>query len=249
MPDGLLLTIPMAALADGEQLLIEKYAVAITPGFHLQAPRPLQRDKTKILAVGLAAPVQGFSSLPQVSEELDVIQELYPKHSVRLQDQDFVLTSLENRLQDSELTIVHVASHAQFQRDAKQTFILTFDNRLTLNQLEQFVKRFRFRDNPLELLTLSACETAAGDARAALGLAGLAIKAGTKSALATLWRVHDRAAAHLVAEFYRRLQDPHVSRAVALQKAQLTLLNATGVGPIYQHPAFWSPFLLINNWL
>ncbi len=92
---------------------------------------------------------------------------------------------------------------------------------------------------------MSACETAAGDDRAALGLAGVAIKAGARSALATLWFINDPASSILVAEFYRQLQDPSVSRAVALQRAQLKLLN----DPRYQHPGYWSPFLLINNWL
>jgi CHAT domain-containing protein len=60
---------------------------------------------------------------------------------------------------------------------------------------------FRFRDDPLELLTLSACETAAGDDRAALGLAGIAIKAGARSALATLWNINDEASVDLVVDF------------------------------------------------
>ncbi len=249
VPDGPLLTIPMAALVDGEQFLIQKYAVAITPGLSLQAPRPLQREKTKILAAGLAAPAHGFPPLPEVAEELHIIRELYPKHSVLLPDQDFSLASLEKRLQDPHLTMVHIASHAQFQSEAEQTYILTSDDRLTLDRLEKFVKRFRFRDNPLELLALSACETAAGDERAALGLAGLAVKAGAKSALATLWTIDDPAAVQLVAEFYRQLKETNVSRAIALQQAQLALIDSADDVQDYQHPAFWAPFLLINNWL
>ena len=249
VPDGLLLTIPMAALVDGEKFLIQKYAVAITPGLRLQSPRPLQKEKIKILAVGLTESVYGFSPLPQVAEELNIVQDLYPNRSVLLRDQDFVINALEDKLQDPELTIVHIASHAQFHSDAEQTFILTSDDRLTLDHLETFVKRFRFRDNPLELLTLSACDTAVGDERAALGLAGLAIKAGAKSAIATLWNIDDPVAAQLVTEFYRHLKETNVSRAVALQKAQLALLNEAADTQDYQHPAFWSPFLLINNWL
>ena len=104
----------------------------------------------------------------------------------------------------------------------------------------------RFReDRPLELLTLSACQTAAGDDRAALGLAGIAIKAGARSALATLWYINDQSSSDLVTEFYRQLQDPSISRATALQRAQLQLLNVPG----YEHPGYWAPFLLINNWL
>ena len=94
------------------------------------------------------------------------------------------------------------------------------------------------------LVTLSACETAVGDDRAALGLAGIAIKAGARSAVATLWHVADKAAADLVSNFYRELQTSESSRAQALQRAQIALLDH----PDYQSPFFWSPFLLINNW-
>jgi CHAT domain-containing protein len=114
-----------------------------------------------------------------------------------------------------------------------------------MDQLEQYIGLLRFREDPLELLTLSACETAVGDDRAALGIAGIAIKAGARSALATLWYINDQASSTLVSEFYRQLQDPSVSRAIALKRAQLKLLNDRS----YQHPSYWSPFLLINNWL
>ena len=97
----------------------------------------------------------------------------------------------------------------------------------------------------MELLTLSACDTAAGDDRAALGLAGIAIKAGASSALATLWHINDQATSELAVEFYRQLQNPTISRAIALKHAQLKLLNDRR----YEHPGYWSPFLLINNWL
>ncbi|GJL64912.1 MAG: hypothetical protein NPIRA04_35660 [Nitrospirales bacterium] len=104
---------------------------------------------------------------------------------------------------------------------------------------------YQFRDTPLDLLTLSACETAAGDDRAALGLAGVAIKAGARSALATLWFINDKATSELITEFYRQLQNVSVSKAMALQIAKKTLMSH----PSYQHPGYWSPFLLINNWL
>jgi CHAT domain-containing protein len=92
---------------------------------------------------------------------------------------------------------------------------------------------------------LSACETAAGDDRAALGLAGVAIRAGARSALATLWHVNDPASYELIVEFYKQLQHPSFSRAAALQAAQLKLLGDLR----YDHPGYWAPFILINNWL
>src|SRR5262249_4887446 len=151
----------------------------------------------------------------------------------------------ENALKETPVNIVHVASHGQFSSDATKTFLLTFDGKLTMDRLDQYIGLFRFRDDPLELLTLSACETAAGDDRAALGLAGIGIKAGARSALGTLWFINDQSTAMLITEFYQQLKDPSVSRAVALQRAQIKLLDDLR----YQHPGYWSPFLLINNWL
>ena len=243
VPDGPLRTIPMAALHDGQQFLINKYALAITPSLNLTDPRPLQRGKARTLALGLTEGVQGFPPLPNVSAELEAIQKL--QTSDVLLNQEFLVSRVEKGLQSQQPTIVHVASHGQFESDVRKTFILTFDDKLTMDRLDQFIGFFRFRDEPLELLTLSACQTAAGDDRAALGLAGVAIKAGARSALATLWYINDQASSELVAEFYRQLQDPVVSRALALQRAQLKLLN----DPRYRHPGYWSPFLLINNWL
>jgi CHAT domain-containing protein len=126
-----------------------------------------------------------------------------------------------------------------------ETFLLTYDGQLSIERLGDFVGLFRFRDQPLELLTLSACDTAAGDDRAALGLAGIAVRAGARTALGTLWKVNDRAASQLVVEFYRQLQNQEVSRAVALQRAQRRLIRDAR----YWHPGYWSPFVLINNWL
>ncbi|MBI3988966.1 MAG: CHAT domain-containing protein [candidate division NC10 bacterium] len=243
VPDGPLRTIPMAALHDGQRFLISKYAVAITPGLDLTDPRPLQRERVKVLAVGLTESVQGFPPLPYVSLELEALQRLYGAN--RLVNQDFLVSSVEKELKEEPFTIVHIASHGQFSSDVAKTFLLTFDDKLTMDRLDQSVGLLRFRDEPLELLTLSACETAAGDDRAALGLAGVAVKAGARSALATLWYINDQASSILIAEFYQQLQDPSVSRAIALQRAQLKLLN----NPRYQHPGYWSPFLLINNWL
>ena len=233
----------MAALHDGNQFLIARYAIAITPGLDLTDPRPIRRERAKVLAVGVTQPVQGFASLPSVAAELDALRILF--NSTTLVDRQFVVANLENQLKAEQFTILHVASHGEFGGNASQTFLLTFDEKLTMDRLDQFIGLFKYRDNPLELLTLSACDTAEGDDRAALGLAGVAVRAGARSALATLWQVHDAVAAELVTQFYRELQDQSVSRAVALQRAQLKVLS----DPRYGHPGYWSPFLMINNWL
>ena len=243
VPDGALRTIPMTALHDGKQFLIAKYAVGITPSLNLSDPRPLKRENMKVLAVGVTEAVQGFPALPNVAAELQELQTLLG--SQNLVNREFLAANFEKRLKEEQFSIVHVASHGEFGNDVENTFLLTFDDKLSLDRLNQMVGVFRFRDDPLELLTLSACDTAAGDDRAALGLAGIAIKAGARSALATLWNINDEAAVDLVLDFYRELKNPATSRAVALQRAQLKLIE----NPRYEHPGYWSAFLMINNWL
>ncbi len=244
VPDGPLRTVPIGALHDGTQFLIAKYAVATTPGLTVTDPRPLNRATMKVLSVGLTESVQGFPALPSVSKEVHTIQDLFG--GTVMLDQEFQLEALEQRLKQEPFSVVHIASHGRFGRDARETYLLAFDGKLTMDRLDQFVGVLRFRDEPLALLTLSACETAAGDDEAALGLAGVAIKAGATSALATLWFIDDRASSALVMDFYRILHDnPTMSKAVALQQAQLKNLK----NPVYDHPAYWAAFLLLNNWL
>ncbi len=243
VPDGPLRTIPMAALYDGKQYLISRYAIGTTPGLTLTDPLPLEKQRLKLLLNGLTESVQGFSGLPNVGEELDKIASLYTSQVFK--DKEYLLATVERELTETPYSIVHIASHGQFKGDPKESFLLTYDARMTMDHLQQFMGLSKYRDTPVELLTLSACQTAAGDDRAALGLAGIAVKAGARSALATLWFISDEASSALVAEFYRQLQRPELSKAKALQQAQLKLI----ADKRYRHPGYWAPFLLIGNWL
>jgi CHAT domain-containing protein len=243
VPDGPLRTIPMAPLHDGKDYLVAKYALAITPGLTLTDPRPINRANIKLLSAGLSESVQGFPPLPNVTKELSSIQQLY--RGPRLLNDEFRVIRMEAELKEEPFTILHIASHGKVEKEVKNSFILAYDDKITMDRLSQLVGLYQFRNSPLELLTLSACETAAGDDRAALGLAGMAIKAGARSVLATLWLIDDEATSDLITEFYKQLQDPAISKAVALQQAQLQILK----DPLHQHPMYWAPFLLINNWL
>lgn len=243
VPDGPFRTIPMAPLHDGAQFLIERYAIATTPGLALTDSRPLDRNQIHMFSVGLTEGVQGFPPLPYVAQELSAVQEIYG--GTQLVNDEFRTIQVERGLKEQPYNIVHIASHGRVESDGTKSFILTFDDRITMDRLSALVGLFEFRSAPLELLTLSACETAAGDDRAALGLAGMAVKAGAKSALATLWFIEDEATAALISEFYKNLQDPAVSKAIALQQAQISLLK----NPAHAHPSLWAPYLLINNWL
>ena len=244
VPDGPLRQIPFGALHDGERFLAERYAFASAPGLTLIEPQALERPKLQLLVNGLTDAVQNFPALPHVAHELRGIEEVFGKPRT-LFNREFSLGSLERELKAIPYSIVHIASHGQFDSDPKKSFLLTYDGRITMDALEQVMKLSRFREEPVELLVLSACRTAAGDERAALGLAGVAVKAGARSALATLWYINDEASSLLVTEFYRRLREPQLSKARALQEAQKAIL----ADPRFRHPGYWSPFLLIGNWL
>lgn len=242
VPGGVLRTIPLAALYDGEHYLIDRFAVATVPGLELTASGGIDWGKPRLLLGGLSAAVQGFPGLPHVMEELNSIGELYG--GARFEDQLFLLQKVEQALSRAPYSVVHIASHGQFAHDSNDTFILTYDDKLTLDRLQQMVGRSRYQDRPVELLALSACQTAAGDERAALGLAGVAVKSGARSALASLWFINDQASSMLVTDFYRHLSQPGMSKAQALRGAQRKLLE----DPRYSHPGYWAPFLLIGNW-
>jgi len=243
VPDGPLRSIPMSALHDGETFLIERYAVAVTPGLRLADPRSLDPEALRILLAGLTEPTSGYEALPGVREELTSVAELYGGDV--LLDDDFEASTVEQKLASEPFNVVHIASHAEFSSDSRSTFLLTHDGRMSMQELADYVGLFRYRDTPLELLALSACETAAGDDRAALGLSGIAVKAGARSALGTLWRVNDEAASQVVVGFYRALGVRGVTRAMALQRAQQAMLAERST----RHPAHWAAFVLIGNWL
>jgi CHAT domain-containing protein len=242
--DGVLRNVPMAALHDGQQYLIEKYSVVLTPGLQLLEPRSLKQLQLRSLTGGLTEPRLGFSALPAVEQEVEQISTNIP--SQVLLNEAFTRTTLENQLTTRPTTVVHLATHGQFSSKPEETFLLTWDGRLGVNTLAEVLKSREQRDSePIELLVLSACETAIGDKRAALGLAGLAVRSGVRSTIATLWSVKDQSTAELMVEFYRHLVQIDGNRAEALRQAQLLLLQQNK----YQHPYFWAPFVLVGNWL
>lgn len=244
IPDGPLRSIPISALHDGKKFLIETYAIATTISLDLTNPRQLEREDVDVLLNGLTKAVQNHGPLPYVGTELENVNRLFP--SKMLKDEGFRLAAAENEMSGGAYSIVHMATHGHFDRDHRKSYLLTFDDKLTMDRLEQTVGVRRYQEEPLELLVLSACETAAGDERAALGLAGIALKAGARSALATLWSVNDMATSELVSEFYRQIKEnKEISKAKALQNAQVMLIREKG----YTHPNLWAPFLLIGNWL
>jgi hypothetical protein len=182
----------MAALHDGTDFLIAKYAVAVSPGLSLRLTDDAEFDpalrsrSAKVLASGLS--VQGedktFAALPNVEAELATIEQLYG--GTTLLNEQFKVPSFSRELArpvEDEYSIVHIASHGVFAADVADTYVLAYDGKLNLTSLEMLIRPYQLQGKPIDLLTLSACQTSAGDdqaalERASLGLGGLAVKAG-----------------------------------------------------------------------
>ncbi|PPT10074.1 TPR repeat [Geitlerinema sp. FC II] len=243
--DGLLRNIPMAALHNGEQYLVQRYGVVLTPGMQLLETGKTDRDRLAALAAGLSQERHGFPPLANVPIELEnIVSQVTP--SRQLLDSNFTRAALERAVGDFLAPIVHIATHGQFSSQAEKTFILAYDTPVNVRELEELLQR-REEDasEVLELLVLSACETAAGDDRAALGLAGVAVRAGARSTLATLWQVDDAATSLFMSAFYEELAKPGITKAEALRQAQLSLLEQGEYFP----PYFWAPYVLVGNWM
>lgn len=242
--DGKLRNIPIAALFDGQQYLIEKYAVALSPGLQLMAAQSLKQKNIQAIVGGISQPRGGFSALPDVESEVKQISQTVP--SSLLLNQQFTSQALADRLKSSHADVIHLATHGQFSSRLEDTFLLTWDGQVNVKELSELLKnRSGDASKAIELLVLSACDTATGDDRAVLGLAGLAVKSGARSTIATLWPVKDRAAKILMTLFYEQLRQSNITKAEALRQAQINLIRQTD----FDHPFFWSAFVLVGNWL
>jgi len=251
--DGNFKNIPMAVLYDDNvsrqpsKYLIEKYAIALTPGLQMLEPKPLQQQNLNILMAGVSETRsienQEFNPLQNVELELEKIKSQIP-NTKKLLNQEFTHINLEKQINSAKYTVVHIATHGKFSSNLEETYILTWNKLLKLKDFEQLFQINTNRDSQtIQLLVLSACETANGDKRATLGLSGVAIRAGARSTLATLWAVDDESTAELMSQFYQELLNNKFNKVKALQQAQIQLLKNTEL------PMIWSPYVLIGNWL
>ncbi|MBW4497873.1 MAG: CHAT domain-containing protein [Oscillatoria princeps RMCB-10] len=264
--DAGLRSLPLAALHDGKQFLIEKYSLSLIPSISLTDTRYASLKNAQVLAMG-ASTFADQKPLPAVPVELDAITQHLWRGKAFL-NQEFTPKNLNEQRQNAPYRIIHLATHAEFQSGtASNSYIYFWNTKLHLDQLRQL----RLSEPPVELLVLSACRTAIGDTQAELGFAGLAVGAGVKSALASLWYVSDEGTLGLMTEFYRQLAEAPV-KAEALRQAQLALLrgqvrisggNLKGSGEFpslplppelaalgertFSHPYYWAGFTLIGS--
>lgn len=243
VPEGELRTIPFAALYDGEHYLVNHYALAVSPGLLLTDVSKADAESHQLFSGGLSEAVQGFSRLPYVKEEVANISQVYTGKTYL--DQNFTKSKVLSELENTDYQWVTFSTHGIINRNFNQSYLLTYDRKLTFDELKLALQAGQFKPGGVDLLVLSACDTAVGDDRAALGLAGLALKAGVKSTMASLWTVNDKYTAELIPAFLSQLKQGGVSKAEALRKAQLQLINEHDIS----HPYYWAAFVIAGNWL
>lgn len=236
--------VPMAALYDGKNFLVENFAIAVAPGLQLLDPQPLKREPLKVLSAGITQSRQGLSALVNVGTELKNIKATVPAQI--LLDEQFTVAGFQKNLVAFPSPIVHLASHGNFSSNPNETYILAWDRKINVNDLPDLLTPddVNQRRN-IQLLVLSACQTARGDKRSALGLAGLALRSGARSTLGSLWRINDESASILMTQFYRELAQGTENKAIALQQAQKFMLK----NDKFKEPLYWAAFVLVGNWL
>jgi len=271
MDSGLRL-LPVAALYDGKQFLVEKYALGMVPSFGLTDTRYVSPDKASILAMG-ASEFKEQSALPTMPIELKTIVSNPRRGESFLNEQFTISNFVAQNSRQAPFSIIHLGTHAEFKAgNLGDSYIQFHDERLKIPQLQKLSDRLGWStsDTPVELMVLSACETALGDKDAELGFAGLAVQAGVKSTLASLWYVSDLGTLAMMGEFYDQLGDT-LNKSEALRQTQIAMLrgnvkietqqvklsNGTDLAlpPDFpegtltlNHPYFWSSFALVGNW-
>ncbi|NJM65099.1 MAG: CHAT domain-containing protein [Acaryochloris sp. RU_4_1] len=265
--------LPLAALHDGQRYLVEKYSLSIIPAFNLIQTNYQRLKQGKILAAGASEFMQ-MNALPAVPVEISTILRFLQGGQASqtrwqgqsLLNQTFTLANLKSRLHGQRFNIVHLATHAEFNPgQPHQSYIQFRDTRLNLDQMDTV----EWSNPSLDLLVLSACQTALGDGTAELGFAGVALKSGVKTALGSLWYISDVGTLAVMSEFYQQLtQNP--TKAAALRQAQLQMLHKkvriegknlilsntaiplsdellANVETDFSHPFYWSGFTMISS--
>lgn len=259
-PDGQLRYIPLAALSDGKQWLVERYRINNITSASLTDFNTKPSNQPSVLA---AAFTQGnftfsvgtrqfsFAGLPFAKREVENLAAIIP-NTTKLLDKDFTPKNTVSRL--NEYSIIHLATHAEFvMGKPEDSFILFGDgSRVTLRDVETWSLP------NVELVVLSACKTGVGgqlgNGEEILGFGYQIQLTGAKAAIASLWAVSDGGTQALMDSFYTALEGGNITKAEALRQAQIALITGSfqsGSQPSNRlsHPYYWAPFILIGNGL
>ncbi|MFN6517039.1 MAG: CHAT domain-containing protein [Nostoc sp. CreGUA01] len=267
LPDIGLRSTPIAALHDGEQFLVEKYSIGLMPSLSLTNTLYTDIRKSQILALGVSLSTQGQVPLPAVPVEISTLVSKLWQGKLLL-DKQATLENLKSVRRQQPFGIIHMATHADFVTGGlSNSYIQLWEDKLRLNQLRQL----RLNEPQVEMMVLSACRTALGDKESELGFAGLAVLAGVKTSVASLWSVNDSGTAALMTKFYENLKTAPI-KAEALRQAQVAMakgqiylkdgqiqgLGVVGNLPLpaesfdeadesLMHPYYWAGFTMVGN--
>ncbi|HEY9859974.1 MAG TPA: CHAT domain-containing protein, partial [Candidatus Obscuribacterales bacterium] len=256
-------SLPIAALHNGQQFLVERYSLGIMPSLSLTETLYQGLKQSEVLAMG-ASEFQDQQPLPAVPVELSAIQAGWAGQTFL--NEAFTLRNLEAQRQQQPFEIIHLATHAEFKPGSPDnSYIQLWDQKLRLSELPDL----GWNNPPVQLLVLSSCRTALGDREAELGFAGVAYQAGVKSVLASLWAVDDEGTLALMSEFYQQLKTAPI-KTEALRHAQLAMIrgqvqvdqgklrSSSESMPLppelaelgtkdLAHPYYWSAFTMIGS--
>ena len=229
--DGLLRTVPMAALYNGQQHLIEQYSISYAVSSDLAISQ--SSNHYQLLAFGLSAPPAPAPALPTVKRELLAIQQILRGNF--MENKDFTLSNLDRELA-KDYSLLHLATHSSFGGSKESTYLQAYDRNISLLELEQILLEDK---SVLQLLVLSGCETALGEQDALLGLAGIGIRTGVANTIGSVWAVNSDSTADLFVDFYQNYTHQKMISSEALRLAQIQFIERK------LHPYYWSGFMNI----
>ena len=241
--DGMLRNLPMAALHDGKSYLVNNYAItnSLGLGLKIESERKSQIPQQALL-FGLSKGNENFSSLPFVVKEIEEISKIITNNQEFL-DREFSQNSFDKETSKRKSSVVHIATHGKFAGTIEESFLRSWNGKIGLRELENvLIQRNSNFDNKIQLLALSACDTAQGNERATLGMSGVALRSGVENTLGSLWSVDDRQTSLLVERFYHNWIEGQLSLGEALRQAQLKAIQSD-----FQHPSTWSEFILFQS--
>jgi CHAT domain-containing protein len=251
IPDATLSALPFAALSDADgRFLIQKTRLDIAPGLSYAQPGAARAGKSAyIVAASLDQEVDlsyaWFPKLDNAPTEARFAAGLETderaKHGLYIPN--FTRASLTTALLQHKVDVLHLATHASFNGSTDRSFIVANGDFISMTDLRQLIATNRSFGNDLDLLVLSACETAVGDDQSSLGLAGAAVQSGVHGAIASLWEVDDASTAQMIRDFYTDYRRG-AGKAEAMRTAQLAMLQT----PRFKAPYFWAPLILVGEW-
>ena len=251
VPDGALRGLPFSALLDADNhFLVERTRVTVAPSLAYSQPGGDSRVRgLQLVAASLEMevklPAGDFEKLEGTAAEARTAAVVDGKRIGRSWIIDnFKRQDLVRVLTQERVDILHLATHASFNGRSDHAFIVANGEVILLSELRQILAQNRARGDELDLLVLSACETAVGDDEASMGLAGAAVQAGARSAVASLWPVNDVGTGELMDNFYRRYREGR-SKSAALRDAQLAMIAKGGPEA---NPNIWAAFTLLGAW-